>query len=135
MRKILMFLATDGAFLYENHHCSIVASEYVSTFGGTGSVTLCNDVVELKFWLDRDRLCMQLRASDSKSAKSWFSIDILRQLVTDQIIGTSEMDEENLDFLRAKFSDLQALFDSSNVSATEAACRKLKQQRTKRMFG
>jgi len=135
MRNILKILATDGAFLYEEHHCRIVDSEYIATFGGTGSVTLRNDVVEVKFWLDRDRLFMDLRAIDRKSPESWFSIDILKQLITGEISDKAEMDQENVDFLRAKFAELQTRFASPNVPSTEEACTKMEDQRARRLFG
>ena len=135
MRKILNFLATDGTFLYEEHHCRIVDSEYIATFGGTGSVTLRDDVVEVRFWLDRDRLFMDLRAINRNSPQAWYSIDILKQLISGEISDKAEMDQENIDFLKAKFPELHTRFASQNVTTTEEACTKMEEQRAKRLFG
>ena len=135
MRRILQFLATDGAFLYEEKECHIVDSEYVATFGGTGSVILRNDVVELKFWLERDRLFMDVRAVSSQSNNSWFSMDIVRQLLTGEVTDKAKLDPENVEFLKEHFERIQDCFTKSKLPATESACRKFENQRSKRLFG
>ena len=135
MHKILEFLATDGTFLYEEHCCCIVDSEYSEMFGGTGSVTLSNDIIELKFWLDRDRMCMDLHGVGSHTTDSWFSMDIVKQLLTDEVNDKSLMNHENVEFLKENFEDLQDRFASPNLPASESTCRKLERQRAKRIFG
>jgi hypothetical protein len=135
MRRILQFLAADGSFLYEQHGFRIIDSKYSNEFGGTGSVTLSNDIVEVRLWLERHLLFMDMRAAGRRSARPWFSTDILRQMLMGQINDKSVMDEENVDFLRANSSEQQARFDRDHVSATEAACKELKNQRAKRLFG
>ena len=135
MKKILNFLAVDGAFLYEDCSCRIADSEFIPTFGGTGSITLRNDFLELKLWLDRDILFMDVRGVSSTDPASWFSVDILRQMLTGQVTDKAAMDHDNLSFLRARFADLQTRFDEKNLSATEESCRKLEIERSKRLFG
>ncbi len=135
MRQILTFLATEGAFLYEETGCRIVDSEYVATFGGTGSVTLRSTVLELTFWLDRDRLFMDVRASGSKRRSSRYSMDIIRQLLTGEVADKATMDRDNVDFLKQHFAEIEDRFNASNITATEAACKKLEIQRSKRLFG
>jgi len=135
MRKILKFLATNGAFLYEKFDCRIIDSEYVASFGGTGSVKLTNDIVELKFWLDRDRLFMDLRSTTSQSKNSWVSIDIIRQLLTGEVTDRALMDLENIEFLLEHFERIQDCFTEQNLATTESTCTKLEIQRSKRLFG
>lgn len=135
MRKILQFLATDGAFLYEEFDCRIVDSEYVASFGGTGSVKLTNDIVELKFWLDRDRLFMDFRGTSSQSKNSWFSMDIIRQLLTGEVTDKALMDHENVKFLQEHFERIQDCFTTQKLATTESTCTKLESQRSKRLFG
>jgi hypothetical protein len=135
IRRILQFLATEGAFLYEAYNCRIVDSEYIPTFGGTGNVTLRNEVVELRLWLERDRLFMDLRAVGTKSKNSWFSTDIVRQLLTGEVNDKSLMDQENAEFLKENFEDVQERFSNPRLSASESACRELESQRSKRQFG
>lgn len=135
MTKILLFLATDGAFTFEECNCHIIASKYVHAFGGTGSVTLQNDVLELNFWLDRDRLFMDVRAINDKSQYSWISFDILKEVLTGEVASIAEMNEENTAFVKANFPKIQELFRMENRRNTEARCRELKKQRAKRLFG
>lgn len=135
MRQILEFLATEGAFLYEEWGCRVVNSEYVPTFGGTGSVTLTNDIVELNFWLERDRLFMDLRGVASQSKNAWFSTDIIRQFLTGEVMDRARMDHGNVDFLRTNFERIQDCFTKSQLATTELACKNLERQRAKRLFG
>jgi hypothetical protein len=135
VKKVVEFLATDGAFLYEEHGCRIVDSEFIATFGGTGSITLCNDVIELRLWLERDRLFMDVRALGRKSQRSWHSLGIVRQLLTGKIGGEVLWDRANVDFLREHFDMLMDRFSKSNLDETESKCRELERQRAKRLFG
>lgn len=135
LRKILQFLATDGAFFYEAHNCHIIESEYIPTFGGTGSVTLRNDVAEFRLSLERDRLFMDVRAVGSKSDGSWFSIDIVRTLLTGEIADNAAMNSENTRFLAENFDALCERFMAANLAVTEAACRHLETRRSRRIFG
>ncbi|WP_013627139.1 hypothetical protein [Rubinisphaera brasiliensis] len=135
MRKILQFLAIEGAFLYEKFDCRIVDSEYVASFGGTGSVTLTNDIIVLKFWLDRDRLFMDVRAASSQSKNAWFSLDIIKQLLTGEVTDKARMDDENVEFLQERFGKIQDCFTEQKLAITESACKKLESQRSKRLFG
>lgn len=135
MQKILEFLAKDGAFLYIKHDCRIVDSEYVATFGGTGSVTLRNDIIEVRFELERDRLFMHMRAAGRRSLRPWFSMDILRQLLTGTAADKEIMNHKNVAFLRKNFDGLQRLFSKPNLEATESAGKELQRQRAKRLFG
>ncbi len=132
MKRILNYLATAGSFLYEEYGCVISDSEYVDSFGGTGSVTLVNDNIELKFWLDRDRIFIDIRGV---ARKKWYSMDILVALFTGQLPETAEMNECNTKFLNEHFSGIQNKFSSSEIEPTEYECDRLKKKRTKEMFG
>jgi hypothetical protein len=135
MRQILSFLATEGSFLYETYRFHIIDSVFVPSFGGTGSVTLRNEVLELKFWLERDRLFMDLRSVNSTSSNAWFSTDILKQLLCGEICDKSLMDQANVAFLKENLPELQSRFAVSKAAATEATCHDLEKRRTKRLFG
>ncbi len=134
MRKILDFLATDGAFLYEDYDCRIIDSRYTESFGGTGSVTLRAKDIELRLWLDRDRLFMDVRGHGQRRQESWFSIDIVKELITGELAECAIMNAENTVFLKHHFQELTHLFSMANLSQTESTCRKLEKQRSKRMF-
>jgi len=97
MKRILNYLATDGAFLYEDNGCIITHSEYVDSFGGTGSITLRSSTIELKLWLERDRLFLDVRGI---GRPKWFSMDIISELLSGQVSATAEMNGLNTDLLR-----------------------------------
>ena len=134
MRRILEFLAKEGSFLYEDAGFSIVASEYLPSFGGTGSVTLSDTVIELRLHLDRDRLMLDFRGSSRKSPQEWFSVDVVRQLLTAET-DMGFLDAGNVEFLRSRIVELRQRFSQSQLVSTEAALRQLEKQRSKRLFG
>ena len=135
MIRILHFLSTDGSFLFENYDCRIVDSRYVHTFGGTGSVKLRYRCVDLLFWLERDLLFLDFQAAGSKSKKSWYSLDIVMQLLTGVAHDTSRMDPENVTLLNNNLDAITNRFTKSKLVATEVACKKYKLVRSKRLFG
>jgi hypothetical protein len=130
MRKILTYLATDGAFLYEELGAVIVNSEYIEMFGGMGSVTLRSDPIDIKLDLDRDIIFPDVRAV---GRKEWFSLDIISELLTGVVSNSADM-ESNEQFFRENFSRLKSKFSALEVDATERHCKKLKQNRLNRRF-
>ena len=135
MKKILNFLATDGAFVFEEHDCRLVDSEYIPAFGGTGSITLRNEFIALRFCLDRDRLTMEVKAANDVSPYSWFSLDIIRQVLTGEIVPTTTLTSDNVVFIRSNFLKIQDLFKQGCRFDTEKRCREFEAQRSKRLFG
>ena len=135
MRKILQFLATEGFFLFEDHNFRFVDSHYWSAFGGSGTVVLASDVLDIRFAIEREhRIFMDFRATGRTSPNSWFSIDIVRQLLTGEI-DRSYMDDENTAFLNQRFHDVQVLFSKDRLDETEVEFKKLEKKRSKRLFG
>ncbi|SIO27394.1 hypothetical protein SAMN05444166_3390 [Singulisphaera sp. GP187] len=68
MRKILLVLAGEASFLYADKGYRITDSNYGPSFGGGGDVTLSGEVLDLRFWLDRDRLFLDF--SERRDKKS-----------------------------------------------------------------
>ena len=132
MKRILAFLASDGAFLYEDYGCVTVQSEYIDSFGGTGSATLRADPIELRLWLERDRLFLDVRGI---GRSKWFSMDIIYELLTGQASKTGEMNELNTGFLHDHFDEIRNRFIPSEVELTEQQCGKLESKRARELFG
>ena len=130
MRKILTYLATDGAFLYAELGAVIVNSEYIEMFGGMGSITLRSDPIDIKLDLDRDIIFPDVRAV---GRKEWFSFDLISELLTGVVSNSADM-ESNEQFFRENFSHLKSKFSALEVDATERHCNKLKQNRLNRRF-
>lgn len=132
MKRILAFLASDGAFLYEDYGCVIVQSEYVDSFGGTGSVTLRTDPIELRLWLERDRLFLDVRGI---GRSKWFSMDIIYELLTGRASETGEMNNLNTECLRDHFDELRNRFVPAEVDVTEKHCGKLEKNALRSCLG
>lgn len=77
---------------------------------------------------------MDLRAAGRKSQQSWFSTDILKQLISGGISDKAEMDQDSIAFLKANITELQSRFAQSNAKETKAVCRDLEKQRSQRLF-
>lgn len=134
MKKILEFLAGDGAFFYEEEGFRIVDSEYIPTFGGTGSLVLSNGAVDLRLHLDRDRLMLDFRATSHKSRLAWFSLDVVRQLLTGEP-DKGFLEGENISFVKRHIKEVMMRLDKASLASTEAALRQLEKDRAKRLFG
>lgn len=132
MKRILNYLATNGAFLYEDDGCIITHSEYIDSFGGTGSVTLCGDSIQLRLWLERDRLFLDVRGIDRAK---WFSMDIITELLSGRVPETGEMNEQNTTLLREQFAQIEQRFSPTEIELTEKECCRLEKKRAKEMFG
>jgi hypothetical protein len=134
VQKILSFLASEGSFLYETHNCRIVDSVYIPSFGGTGSVTLQNQNVQFRFWLDRDRMFLDVHAATDESSQSWVSIDIVRQLVTGEVKDLAIVGPDIVEFLKKHFDDIAVRFAPHNALESSVICKRLERQRAKRLF-
>jgi hypothetical protein len=134
VKKILEYLADGGSFLYEKFGCRISDSKYDGAFGGTGSVTLKNDVVEIRLWLDRDLLMVDMRGLSRRRAESWYSIDIVKELLIGQAQETAVLNDENAVFFRTHFSDILKCFSSAHLASTESKCNELEKRRSERLF-
>jgi hypothetical protein len=133
VKRILAVLAQEGAPLYERLGFRIVDSEFIPTFGGTGSVTLCKDVVKLRLWLDRDRLFIDLGDARDRGKLSWYSLDIVSELLLGTNGNTSG--DDDLSFVIQNFAAIQERFSPAKSEETKAACELLETARSKRLFG
>lgn len=133
MKKILQFLATSGSFLYEDRGFRFVDSQYSGVFGGNGLVVLQNDKMDVRLLLDREQLSMDFRGKGRASPRDWFSEDIVRQMITGEIDRTF-LDNNNVEFIQSHLDEIEQLFSVENLSTTEAKCRQLQRERSKRLF-
>lgn len=136
MRYLFSYLATDGAFLYEDLGAEIVNSEYVDRFGGLGSVVLRCKPVEIRLELDRGMGSHPVISLDVRpiGGKEWYSLDIISELLTGVVSHSAEMNESNAQFLRENFSRIKSKFSALELDATERHCKKLERKRADRLF-
>ncbi len=151
MKAILNYLATDGYFLFSEGKCRIVDSTYCPGFGGTGTITLQNELLRLIFQQERDNLLLDFQSVKHKLglSKGSFSFGLIRQLITGEIDKEFqpviidphgnwmrlESYKGGSDFLQHHFQTIQSLFDNFDLVSTEAALKTLEKKRVKRLFG
>lgn len=104
------------------------------TFGGNAYIILSNETIEVRFVRDREQLFLDFRATGHRRTRSWYSMDVVRQLLTGEI-GRSEMDEENATFLKSRFPEIQERFAKPRIAETEANLKAFEAARAKRLFG
>lgn len=65
----------------------------------------------------------------------WYSIDIVRQLITGKVHDSAILDQNSHIFLYEHFSILCELFSPEKAPDTIAKMKKLESERAKRLFG
>lgn len=135
MRRILLALANEASFLYADKGYRITDSNYDPSFGGVGEITLSGENLDLRFWLDRDRLFLDFRARRAnKPVGEWFSTGIIRQKLTGEI-DNDLINSDNLDFIRDYIDKISDIFKSESLSVLTKELKSLEKERAERMFG
>ncbi len=71
---------------------------------------------------------------DSKKKDSWYSVDLVRSLISGETLTSAVLDEEYGKFLQDRFEDICKLFSDENVDETIKSLKNLRKERAKRMF-
>ena len=133
MEEILQYLKKHCSFLYAPNQFRFVDSESSESFGNA-LLVLEHEDLRLKFVKDRGQLFLDFQPTSSKRKKDWFSIDIVKQLVTGNIEPSAEMDGEKAKFLKNNLDEIKRLFSPDNLEDTIKKLRDLERQRAKRLF-
>ncbi|OWU65928.1 MAG: hypothetical protein CBB60_002165 [Armatimonadetes bacterium Cent15-Ar3] len=135
MDEILEFLLRHCSFLYKDLGCRFVDSQCSKSFGGDALLILASDKVRFRFVRDRGQLFADFQGPTAGTDDEWFSIDIVRKHLTGESEYHSEMNPENIAFLKERFSEIEGLFQPSSLTATRKQLHKLEAERAKRLFG
>lgn len=135
MHQILQYLAQDGSFLYARHGFRIVSSEYSDSWGGTGSIVLDDGVLQIRLWLDRTRLCLDMRGAYSKKRghAAWHSLGIVMELITDSVPEVDRITPATTEFLKDNIQAIKNLFSRMNIESTDSACALLEKKRASQL--
>lgn len=138
MDEILTFLVCHCSFLYKDYGFRFVDSEVTKHFGGDAYVIMASGDLRLSFISDRGQLFLDFQCvaplKKGQVDKSWYSIDLVRQLITAEEGYRSILDEENAKFLRTHFPAIQELFNSKNFAKVRDRLLELKRVRSKTLF-
>jgi hypothetical protein len=133
MEEILQYLKKHCSFLYSPYKFQIVESQSSESFGNA-LVILEDEDLSLQFVKDRDQLFLDFQPTSKKHKKEWFSIDIVKQLITGNIEPSAEMDSEKIEFLKTHLDEIKRLFARNILENTIRKLKELERARAKRLF-
>ena len=123
MNKILDFLMKYCSYLYEEYDFRFTDS--LCDNSGNASITLSSSNVNIRICTERGQMVLAFQSNHygKKDVYSWYSIDIVRELMTGDKKCTTLMDKANIDFLK---NNIVALLDSFSPTEAEKTIAKLK---------
>ncbi len=133
MDEILEYLISYCSFLYERNRFRFVDSMVSDAFGGDSLLVLASEELQLRFVRDRGQLFLDFRTARQKGDKGWYSIDLVRQLITGEREYHSLMNEENARFLKENLDTIEQLFSERNIKDTLSSLKELRRKRSKRL--
>jgi hypothetical protein len=133
MEEILRYLMKHCSFLYSPNQFRFVDSGSSESFGNAFLV-LEHEELRLQFVKDRDQIFLDFQPTRKKHKSEWFSIDIVKQMVTGEIEPSAEMDSEKAKFLKTNLDEIEQLFSTANIEGTIKKLKELERARAKRLF-
>jgi hypothetical protein len=135
MNRILDFIVRFCSFLWIDARFRIIDSEATTSFGGNAFIVVASARLRLRFVADRDQLFLELQEVDAVRPKEWYSIDLIRRLVTGNRESSAVLDESYAMFLKENMLEIESLFDGERMPDTRKRLQDLKRKRAKEMFG
>jgi hypothetical protein len=135
IQEILEFMARYCGFLWTGARYRIVGSELSTSFGGDAVLTVASDALRMRFVRDRGQLFLDVQRPDATATGAWYSTDLICRIITGKRQETAILDSASIDFVRSNLAEIESLFDIERVEATERTLRKLKNLRSKEIFG
>lgn len=132
MDEILTFLMLHCSFLYKKLGFRFIDSLYSPESFGNAYLDLATKDMKVRFTLDRNQLLFDFQP---KGVKEWYSVDIVRNLITNELVFHGIMDQENAEFIKANFTKIQELFSEPMLNESKKRMKKLEAIRSKQMFG
>ncbi len=133
MTQILAFIAGYMEFLWVGARHRIVNSEVATSFGGDACLIVESKVLRLRFVSDRGQLFLDVQPVGE--LKDWYSIDLVRRLLTGRPEHSAALDQEYASFLRNQLDDIERRFSKEAWPRTQQELKTLKARRSKEMFG
>jgi len=134
MTELLLFLIEHLAFLYAPDRYRFVDSRTSEGFGDAYLV-LESDALRVRLVRDRSQLFMDVQSVGQHGDRDWYSIDIVRQLVTGERQTTAELSPDYAQFLERHLDEIERRFSDEELPATVSALKALQDERAKELFG
>ena len=136
MAEILEFLVRYCSFLWTSGRYRIAESQIAPSFGGDAYLVISSESLRLRFVRDRGQLFLDFQEGDAVPKGDWYSIDLVRRLITGERQDTAELGEDYAVFLRYSFPEIESRFANVElVSDTKRQLHDLERIRAKELFG
>ena len=135
MDEILEFLIKYCSEAYKKYVFKFTDSEVSSSFGGNAYIMLENDDLKLRFINDRGQLMLDFYSKFDKKRDNWYSIDLIRQLISGENKYYALLDENNGKFIQNNLREILVIFKKDAVEQTIAKLNLLRKKRAKEIFG
>ncbi len=132
MNKLLEFLITHFAYLYDELGCRFTDSQ---VHGPNAVLVLEVDELRLRFVRDRSQIFADFQSKRRGSGNRWYSFGVVRQLIAGEVGGSEELDADKASFVRVHFSEIKHAFAAENVKQSENALKQFENERGERLFG
>jgi len=135
MTLILAFIATHPGFLWDEARFRITGSEVTTFNGGDALLVVESEVLRLRFVSDRGQLLLDFQPVSGGATSEWFSVDLIRRLMSGQPETSAVLDEGYAAFIRQNLDTIEGLFRTERWAETRAELKAVATKRAKELFG
>jgi len=132
MNELLLYIINYCSDLYYKFNFKFIYSSYYE--GDNSSIVLSNESVSLMFLRDRGQLLLDFYINYKKENEDYFSIDLVRELITGERNCVSLLNNDNGGFIRNNIYKIVNLFKKENLEDTIKKLKKLEGERSKRLW-
>lgn len=141
MHQILAFLVMHMPYLWDGARFRITDSMATTHNAGDSLLVVASDSLVLRFVSDRAQLLLDLRPRaelaerpSGRERGDWWSVDLVRRLLTGERQVTVLLGEDHAVFLREHLDEIEAAFGSERWDETRRGLVAVRQQRSDEMW-
>lgn len=131
MNELLTYLISYFSFLYNDLGARFVDSR---VHGPHAMLVLEIKDLRLRFVRDRGQLFLDFQSSHRPSEDDWFSYDVVRQFITNEVVDSAMLDEKKVKFVKEHIQEIAKAFSANNRQKTEQTLHECEKERAKRLF-
>lgn len=110
MNEILAFLIRYCSYLWAQGRYRFTDSGAAASFGGDAYVTIESINLRMRFVRDRGQVFLDFQEIGASEKDAWYSIDLVRRLLTGERQDSAEMSEDHARFLQESLPDIERMF-------------------------
>ena len=133
MEEFQQLIIKKCAFLFSSNPFQVIDSDSSESFGNAFLILERGDL-RLQFVKDRNQIFLDFQPSSKKGKLYWYSIDVVKQMITGEIESSAEIITRNIEFLKTNLEKIEQLFSKNNVDDTVKKLKQLERERAKRLF-